>query len=139
MYSQWVSFKIPFQNTGWVSVLLFTCNYTSPYPVKTELFGCVWVLFGWLGWVCVFCLFCMCIVGVVVVVVWFVCVFKGNVILVFFFSKSKARLQIPEFILHLTQSPFLNVELFTARQQYAPFPLPSVMPDVVKLHFSTVN
>lgn len=62
--------------------------------------------------------------------------FKGNVT---FFFTGEARLQIPEFILHLTQSPFLNVELFTACWQYAPFPLPSVTPDVVKLHFSTVN
>lgn len=57
----------------------------------------------------------------------------------FFFPTGEARLQIPEFILHLTQSPFLNFELFTACQQYAPFPLPSVMPHVVELHFSTVN
>lgn len=62
-----------------------------------------------------------------------------KITLFFFFLTGEARLQIPEFIPHLTQSPFLNFELFTACRQYAPFPLPSVMPHVVKLHFSTVN
>lgn len=64
---------------------------------------------------------------------------KNHLYIYIFFSTGEARLQIPEFILHLTQSPFLNFELFTACRQYAPFPLLSVMPDVVKLHFSKVN
>lgn len=66
--------------------------------------------------------------------------FKGNVIFFFFFfsfSTGEARLQIPEFILHLTQSPFSLG--FWAVYSMLAICILSLNVRCSKLHSSTVN